>query len=329
MICTCPSCQAVRAGEFELEYESLEGGEMSEQEELELAMELLSVQNEYEMEQFLGKLVRGIGRGLKAVRKVALPALKSLAKVALPIAGSALGSFIPIPGVGTMIGGAIGRAAANALELEFAGMDPGQADIEKARRIVRTLRSAINELSATLGSGPPETVVRSPRSWPNNSLPINSGESVVQSTTTSLGLWGRWSSMCRTSAIRSLPVPVSPTMRRLPEEKLAISTSFRISVRQTRQSPTSKPRIDVSSARRSISAQRSTRAAICSASVPLSTRSRTSATPTRSNCHFVSGEILCSETPTTTTRNDLDSFSILVTTVGSTSETTATQQSPS
>ena len=159
--CTCPSCQAARAGEFELEYESLEGGEISEQEELELAMELLSVQNEYEMEQFLGKLMRGIGRGLKAVGKVALPALKSLAKVALPIAGRALGSFIPIPGVGTMIGGAIGRAAANALELEFAGMDPGQADIEKARRVVRTLRSAINELSAMLGSGPPETVVRS------------------------------------------------------------------------------------------------------------------------------------------------------------------------
>ena len=160
MGCTCPRCLSGRAGEFEFEYESFEG-EISEQEELELAMELLSVQNEYEMEQFLGKLVRGIGRGLKAVGKVALPALKSLAKVALPIAGSALGSFIPIPGVGTMIGGAIGRAAANALELEYEGMDPGQADIEKARRIVRILRSAVRELSATLGSGPPESVVRS------------------------------------------------------------------------------------------------------------------------------------------------------------------------
>src|SRR5215510_13024625 len=152
MGCTCPRCLPGR--EFELEYESFESEEISEQEELELAMELLSVQNEYEMEQFLGKLVRGIGRGLKAVGKVALPALKSLAKVALPIAGSALGSFIPIPGVGTMIGGAIGRAAANALELEYEGMDPGQADIEKARRIVRILRSAVRELSATLGSGP-------------------------------------------------------------------------------------------------------------------------------------------------------------------------------
>jgi len=124
-------------------------------------MELLSVQNEYEMEQFLGNLVRGIGRGLKAVGKVALPALKSLAKVALPIAGTALGSFIPIPGVGSMIGGALGRAAANALELEYEGMDPGQADIEKARRVVRVLRSAVRELSTSLGSAPAESAVRS------------------------------------------------------------------------------------------------------------------------------------------------------------------------
>jgi hypothetical protein len=156
MGCTCPRCLPGR--EFELEYESLESGEMSEQEELELAMELLSVQSEYEMEQFLGKLVRGIGRGLKAVGKVALPALKSLAKVALPIAGKALGSFIPIPGVGTMIGGAIGRAAANALELEYEGMDPGQADVEKARRVVRVLKSAVRDLSSTLGPASPESV---------------------------------------------------------------------------------------------------------------------------------------------------------------------------
>jgi len=195
--CTCPSCQAARAGEFELEYESLEGGEISEQEELELAMELLSVQNEYEMEQFLGKLMRGIGRGLKAVGKVALPALKSLAKVALPIAGKALGSFIPIPGVGTMIGGAIGRAAANALELEFAGMDPGQADIEKARRVVRTLRSAINELSAMLGSGPPETVVRSAlasavrRHIPGANVSAVSAFAPATAATTAGGRWWR------------------------------------------------------------------------------------------------------------------------------------------
>ncbi|HKA73796.1 MAG TPA: hypothetical protein VKE26_18435, partial [Xanthobacteraceae bacterium] len=68
MRCTCPRCLSGRAGEFEFEYESFEGEEISEQEELELAMELLSVQNEYEMEQFLGKLVSGIGRGIAPSR---------------------------------------------------------------------------------------------------------------------------------------------------------------------------------------------------------------------------------------------------------------------
>jgi hypothetical protein len=170
MTCTCPSCRAGGAGEFEFEfeneneyefeYESFENEEVSEQEEVELAMELLSVQNEYEMEQFLGKLVKGIGRGLKKIGKVALPALKSLAKVALPIAGKALGSFIPIPGVGTMIGGAIGKAAANALEMELAGVDPAQADMEKARRFVRIARSTLRDASRAPDSAPPEAVVR-------------------------------------------------------------------------------------------------------------------------------------------------------------------------
>ena len=170
MTCTCPSCRSGGAGEFEFEfeneneyefeYESFENEEVSEQEELELAMELLSVQNEYEMEQFLGKLVKGIGRGLKKIGKVALPALKSLAKVALPIAGKALGSFIPIPGVGTMIGGAIGKAAANALEMELAGVDPAEADMEKARRFVRIARSTLRDASRAPDSASPETVVR-------------------------------------------------------------------------------------------------------------------------------------------------------------------------
>jgi hypothetical protein len=202
MNCTCPSCQFGRTGEFELEYESSETGELSEQEELELAMELLSVNNEYEMEQFLGNLVSSIGRGLKSVGRIALPALRSLAKFALPIAGRALGSFIPIPGVGTMIGGALGRAAANALELEYTGMDPGQADIEKARRIVRVLRSAIRNLSQTLGSMPPESAVRAAltsavrRNIPSANLAalraVPPGEMALSPAATVAATSGRW-----------------------------------------------------------------------------------------------------------------------------------------
>src|SRR6185312_15865864 len=105
--CSCPNCGQ---REFEL-YGAFELGEtISENEELELAMELLSVQHDQELEQFLGNLVKSVGRGLSSVGKfvgknvlpVVGPVLKQLAKTALPLAGGALGSLIPIPGVGTM-----------------------------------------------------------------------------------------------------------------------------------------------------------------------------------------------------------------------------------
>jgi len=97
MSCTCPSCQAARAGEFEFEFESFEGGETSEQEELELAMELLSVQTNMRWSNSL-EAAEGHRSWLKPSGGSHCR-LKSLAKVALPIAGTALGSFIPIPGV--------------------------------------------------------------------------------------------------------------------------------------------------------------------------------------------------------------------------------------
>jgi hypothetical protein len=125
----------------------------SEAEELELAAELLSVSSEEELDQFLGKMFKGIGRGLKKVGrfvgKKVLPALgkglKAVAKVALPIAGKALGSFIPIPGVGTAIGGALGSAVAKALELEFSGLNSEEADLEMARRFVRMAATATQQ----------------------------------------------------------------------------------------------------------------------------------------------------------------------------------------
>jgi hypothetical protein len=158
--CNCPNCRAA-AGEFEL-YGAFEGEILSENEELELAMELLSIQNEQELEQFLGGLFKKVGSGLKSVGKfvskkvlpVVGPALKSLAKTALPIAGGALGSLIPIPGVGTMIGRGLGQAVASALEMETAGMSPDQADIEKARRFIRIATTAMADASAALGSSP-------------------------------------------------------------------------------------------------------------------------------------------------------------------------------
>jgi hypothetical protein len=170
--CSCASCRGGPPREFEFEsFELGESGELlSEQEELELALELLSVQSEQELEQFLGNVFRSVGRGLRSVGSfvgknvvpVLAPALKAIAKTALPIAGGALGSLIPIPGVGTALGTALGNAAASALELEFAGLNQEQAQLEKARRFVRLASGAIREAATALeGGAAPEAAARS------------------------------------------------------------------------------------------------------------------------------------------------------------------------
>ena len=108
------------------------------------------------------------GRGLSAVGSFAknnvLPvvggALKQIAKTALPIAGGALGSFIPIPGVGTALGSALGGVVADALEVEVAGLDREDADLERARRFVRLAANAVRDTATEVASGSPESIAR-------------------------------------------------------------------------------------------------------------------------------------------------------------------------
>lgn len=181
--CSCGTCGKCRSqGEFEVlpfagnfeagfgaEFSAEFGGfgefegPFSEAEEMELAMELLSVASEEELDQFLGGLFKKAWKGIKkvgsVVGKVVKPlggVLKGIAKTALPFVGGALGSMIPIPGVGTMIGKAAGSALADALEMEAEGMDPEQAEFEMARRFVRIAGSAAQ--NAADGDGSPAAV---------------------------------------------------------------------------------------------------------------------------------------------------------------------------
>jgi hypothetical protein len=162
--CNCTSCRSTSAGGFEvMEFESAHEGPFSEAQEMELAMELMSVTGEAELDQFLGGLFKSAWKGLKkvgsAIGKVAKPlggVLKGIAKTALPMVGGALGSFIPIPGVGTALGSALGGAVAKALELEFSGMEYEQQEFEMARRFVRIAGTAA-QLAAG-GDGSPQAV---------------------------------------------------------------------------------------------------------------------------------------------------------------------------
>lgn len=154
--CNCPKCQAARSTIFESEsfpYELGGAGELefplTEAEEVELAMELLAVSSEAEMDQFLGKIWKGIKKVGSFIGKRVLPtlgkALKSVAKKALPLVGGALGSFIPIPGVGTALGSALGTAVSKALELEYGEVNAEQAELEMARRFVRIAATAAQQ----------------------------------------------------------------------------------------------------------------------------------------------------------------------------------------
>lgn len=128
--------------EFESEMEFETESPFSESEESELAEELLNVQSEEELDQFLGSLVKKAWSGVKKFAKSKVGralggVLKTVAKKALPIVGGALGSFIPIPGVGTMVGRAAGTAVSNLFEAELEGMDEQEREFEVAKRFVR------------------------------------------------------------------------------------------------------------------------------------------------------------------------------------------------
>ena len=115
---------------------------MSEADEMALAAELLDVSNEGELDQFLGGLFKKVsgaaGKVIKSpIGKALGGMIKPLAKSALPMLGGALGSFIPIPGVGTALGSAAGKAAGRMFGLETEGMSAEDEDFEVARRVVR------------------------------------------------------------------------------------------------------------------------------------------------------------------------------------------------
>jgi hypothetical protein len=143
-------------GEFEME------APLNETEEEVLASELLGVTSEAELDQFFGKLFKRVSKGVKGVGKFlsknAGPlagALKGIAKTALPTVGAALGSAIPIPGVGTAIGGMLGNAASNMLEAELEGLNDEDREFEMAKRVVRLTGQA-----AKAGARRPPTMNR-------------------------------------------------------------------------------------------------------------------------------------------------------------------------
>ena len=144
--------------------ESSQEAVFDEVQEMELAAELLEVGNEQELEQFLGKLIRGatkvIGKVAKGPIGQALgPVLKKVAKTALPIAGAALGNFL-VPGVGGAVGGKLASAAGRMFGLELEGLSPQDREFEVARRFVRFAGASAQRAARIPPTVPPQRAVR-------------------------------------------------------------------------------------------------------------------------------------------------------------------------
>lgn len=128
---------------------------LNEQTELELAQQLLAVENEQELDEFLGKLFRKAVRGVKKfarskVGRALGGALKSVAKVGLPLAGRALGNFV-VPGIGGIVGGQLGSLATQFFELSEASLGDEEAELDAARKFVR-LATAASQTAAGMSS---------------------------------------------------------------------------------------------------------------------------------------------------------------------------------
>ncbi|MFN0180339.1 MAG: hypothetical protein ACKVZ0_16185 [Gemmatimonadales bacterium] len=132
-----------------------------------LAFELMGLGSGAEMDEFLGRIFRGVGKRLRRVAKKALPHAVSFLKgpgamllaKALPLVGTAAGSLVP--GLGNVVGAAAGRMVGQCLQGDDNGGDTGaqldsmmgemgyndleEAKMDVATRVVRTIADAAGQ----------------------------------------------------------------------------------------------------------------------------------------------------------------------------------------
>ena len=112
----------------------------------EMALELMGVSNEEELNYFLGKLISKAAKGISnfaksPVGKALGGVLKTAAKSALPILGTAAAGFIGGP-LGAKIEGQLARGRGKLFGLEMEGMSAEDREFEMARAYVRFANNA-------------------------------------------------------------------------------------------------------------------------------------------------------------------------------------------
>jgi hypothetical protein len=127
-----------------------------EVDEMELAAELLEVTDEYELDQFLGSLLKKAKKAAGGFLKSSVGQhigglLKSAAKAALP----AIGNIIA-PGVG----GAAASQLGSVFGLELEGLSPQDQEFEEARQFVRFAGEVAKNAAEAPPNAPPQQVAQ-------------------------------------------------------------------------------------------------------------------------------------------------------------------------
>jgi hypothetical protein len=146
------------------EGEDAEGAVFDESEEMELAAELLSVSNEGELDQFLGKVFgragRLLGRFVKSPIGNRLKGyLKGAIRKALPTVAGTVGGMFGGP-VGAALGGKVASAASGMFGLEMEGLSHEDQEFEVARRLVRLSGDAARNASEISPHAEPQSAAR-------------------------------------------------------------------------------------------------------------------------------------------------------------------------
>lgn len=157
-----------------MNYENLEAYELhpevahefsNEMHETELAQELLSVQNEGELNHFLGGLVSGALRGARAlynssagqaIKGQLISGAKSIGRQALPQLAGAVGNYFG-GNTGGQWGNRFGNWAANRYLNEYENEAPNANNLDTARRLVRMVRQSAIQIASMAQAGQPLT----------------------------------------------------------------------------------------------------------------------------------------------------------------------------
>jgi hypothetical protein len=176
---------------------------------MELAVELLEVASEAELDQFLGNLLKKAWRGVKAVGSSVIrplgAVLKTVAKAALPSLATAAGTFFGGP-AGGAIAGKLGSLVSQALEAEATGMTAADRDLEKCRQFVRMAGKAARAAALAPTGSNPITLAQK--------VLANSAQEKLTKPSAPTGRAGRGAKAATAASAISIPVRTIQTGRR-------------------------------------------------------------------------------------------------------------------